>query len=638
MCKLLCIDSLDPIYTIPSITIPLIPLLVASNFSPADGETEVALDKSITVDFNRDINESTLNTATFKIRPAGVIVFLSASRSYNALLKRATLNPTANLLPNTTYYVTLTDGIESTGGLPLFNAQTWSFKTISPPAVLTKTPAAGATNVPVDQTIPVTFDKNMDWSTVSASSFYLQKSGGGTIAATITKSVDKRTASINPLVDLEEGATYVVTLTTAVKAENGLSLESTVVWSFTTAADAPQVITKVPAHGATNVPVDQTISATFNKDMDASTLTSATFYIRKSGGSPLVATVAYNASTRTATLDPAVDLEEGEAYEVRLTTAVEGENGAPLAAAVVWTFTAAGAAPTVTTKVPTNGAAGVPVTQVISATFDKDMDASTFTSATFYIQKSGGSPLVATVAYSAGTRTATLDPAADLEAGATYQVTLSTAVEGADGQTLAGAPVVWNFTTAGGTSTFSDVPASHPYYTAISDLASRGIISGYGGGIFGPGDPVRRQQFAKMVVGSLGIPPNAGTGTRFSDLGTPDASGYPHVYVQAAFDHGITYGTNAAQTLFAPYNYITRYQVISMVVRAADDLQPGLVIAAPAGYGAWRNDSTHGANAARAEYNGLLAGLDLAALSPYGNMSRGEVAQVLHNLINLLAP
>ncbi len=60
-----------------------------------------------------------------------------------------------------------------------------------------------------------------------------------------------------------------------------------------------------------------------------------------------------------------------------------------------------------------------------------------------------------------------------------------------------------------GGASFSDVRADHPYYAAITDLASRGIISGYGGdreGLFGPSDLVRRQQFAKMIVGSLGLP------------------------------------------------------------------------------------------------------------------------------------
>lgn len=46
----------------------------------------------------------------------------------------------------------------------------------------------------------------------------------------------------------------------------------------------------------------------------------------------------------------------------------------------------------------------------------------------------------------------------------------------------------------------------------------------------------------------------------------------------------------------------------------------------------------HGANAAYAEYNGLLNGIGLAGLSPYGSATRGEVAQILHNLLTKLAP
>ena len=33
---------------------------------------------------------------------------------------------------------------------------------------------------------------------------------------------------------------------------------------------------------------------------------------------------------------------------------------------------------------------------------------------------------------------------------------------------------------------FPDVPATNPYYTAITDLAGRGIITGYANGNFGP--------------------------------------------------------------------------------------------------------------------------------------------------------
>jgi hypothetical protein len=183
---------------------------------------------------------------------------------------------------------------------------------------------------------------------------------------------------------------------------------------------------------------------------------------------------------------------------------------------------------------------------------------------------------------------------------------------------------------------FSDVPTTSPYYDAIIDLASRDIISGYGGGIFGPRDAVTRQQFAKMIVRTADYEVSESDICPFTDVVKSDASTfYPDNYVAVCAAHGITTGKTA--TKFDPYSNITRYQVVSMVVRAADDLQPRALVSPPSGWkGAWAADSTHGANAARAEYNGLLDGLDLVSLNPNGNMSRGEVAQVLHNLLGKL--
>ena len=181
-------------------------------------------------------------------------------------------------------------------------------------------------------------------------------------------------------------------------------------------------------------------------------------------------------------------------------------------------------------------------------------------------------------------------------------------------------------------SSFPDVPGSHPNYAAITDLADRGIISGKTDGKFYPSDPVTRQQFAKMIVGTGGYPVSEANVCPFGDV-TVSGPGdlYPDNFVAVCAAQGITLGKT--ETTFDPTGNITRYQVISMVVRTANDLQPGLLAAPPAGFGAWSGDPTHGANAARAEYNDLLAGLDLASLNPLGNMTRGEVAQVLHNLL-----
>jgi len=54
---------------------------------------------------------------------------------------------------------------------------------------------------------------------------------------------------------------------------------------------------------------------------------------------------------------------------------------------------------------------------------------------------------------------------------------------------------------------FPDVPDNHAYARAIDELSSRGIIGGYTDGNFGLDDPVKRAQFAKMIVAPWGSLP-----------------------------------------------------------------------------------------------------------------------------------
>jgi hypothetical protein len=185
------------------------------------------------------------------------------------------------------------------------------------------------------------------------------------------------------------------------------------------------------------------------------------------------------------------------------------------------------------------------------------------------------------------------------------------------------------------TSRFSDVPDSHPYYAQIGDLAQRAIVSGFPTGVFQPESPVTRQQFAKMIVKSLGWSMAASYEQPFADVGygmDPNDPLYPDQYVAALAASGITEGTGSGQRLFEPYANITRAQVITMIARAAGLADP------PAGYAPPFDvfDPTHYEFARMAAYAGLLEGIagmgpDYSFLQPAG---RGEVSAMLYNLLN----
>jgi hypothetical protein len=183
---------------------------------------------------------------------------------------------------------------------------------------------------------------------------------------------------------------------------------------------------------------------------------------------------------------------------------------------------------------------------------------------------------------------------------------------------------------------FTDVPGSHRYATEISALASRSIVQGMVDGSFQPGNPVTRQQFAKMIVLTVGLPVTEADVSPFADIDTPTNDLYPDNYIAVAARSGLTVGTSDER--FSPEASITRAQVVSMAVRAAKATHRELLATPPAGYSpAWVDFSTdHEENARIAQYNGLLAGLPVADLDPWGNMTRGEVAQVLCNLSYLL--
>jgi hypothetical protein len=190
--------------------------------------------------------------------------------------------------------------------------------------------------------------------------------------------------------------------------------------------------------------------------------------------------------------------------------------------------------------------------------------------------------------------------------------------------------------------TFLDVPVGNPYFDAIEGMYADGSINGYdvpGGREFRPQNDVWRWQFAKMVCGALNLAVNEALVAPFPDLGAdPPGTLEPHDYVAAAANNNIIKGYGDGT--FRAYTAISRAQVITMVVRAMQNLHPGVLQAPPAGYSMSvpTFDTEHSANMRWAEFNGLTTGLVGygGSWDPWAKMNRGEVAQVLWNMMATL--
>lgn len=536
-------------------------------------------------------------------------------------------------------------------GTPKLDQAIVLFATVKPFVVATN-PPAGAVNVATSASPKVTFSESMDPNTLGGN-IYLKKNGGATVASSYSYNPASKTYTVNPAADLDSSTAYQIVAKAAVKDAAGNTMGADFVVGFTTAAPAPvapQLIQQLPAPSATGVVVGTVVTAAFDQDMDATTVNDGAYYLTEVGSPTKVpAAVTYVPGSKRAVIDPVSDLDPSTEYTVNLRGGVKGANGLSVQGTpITWNFTTAApvpVAPQVIQKLPSAGATGVAVGSSVSAVFDQDMNAATLTNASFMLKKSGSATAVpATVSYVGGTRTAVLDPTADLEPNALYNVTLTNAVLGANALAVQGAPVEWSFTTAAAAGpTFPDVPPGHAYHDAIQGMADLGIINGYTNGNFGPGDPVRRWQFAKMIVGALSLPifESDSASPPFTDLDPDDLFAIDMTeFVAVAYKNGITNGTTA--TTFGPYTYISRTQVVTMVVRAVQGISPSALATPTPGYlNTWGTgySSIHGQLARIAEYNGLLAGIDLAgvASNPYSQMPRGEVAQILWNMMDLLS-
>ena len=225
---------------------------------------------------------------------------------------------------------------------------------------------------------------------------------------------------------------------------------------------APTVSDRTPSSGATGVPTDADLSATFNTSLDASTVTTSTFTLTTAGGAAVPATVSYDEASKTVVLNPTNPLGANASYTAKLkggAAGIAGWGGA-LAADVTWSFTTgAGTPPVVLSTNPASGDGGIPIGTAVTATFDRDMTASTLTSSSFTLTPQLGTAVPATVTYTASTDTATLTPSAPLDPSRQYTATLTTAVKGADGTAMA-ATKSWTFTTADALTITTQVPAA----------------------------------------------------------------------------------------------------------------------------------------------------------------------------------
>ncbi|HET9828769.1 MAG TPA: DUF4082 domain-containing protein, partial [Nocardioidaceae bacterium] len=383
------------------------------------------------------------------------------------------------------------------------------------PSVTARTPADGATGVPVSTTVTATFSEP-----VSSAALALKDDAGGSVAGTTTYTASTQTLTFTPNAALAGGKSYTATVNGATDAA-GNTMDA-VTWTFTTAAQGsgtcPCTIWPASATPGTSSASDSSaveVGVRFRAEQNGY-ITGVRFYkgtgntgthvgsLWSTSGTRL-ASVTFTGETATgwqqATFGAPVPVAAGTTY-IASYHAPNGhyanDNGyfaaapvsrGPLTALqdgpgtangvyayggpgtfptstfsstnywvdVVFDVTAADTvAPTVVGRAPAPGAADVPTSSPVTATFSEPVDAA---SVSMVLRAPGGTVVPAAVTYDAASLTATLRPNAALATSTTYTAQVSGARDGS-GNTMQSDS--WTFSTAAPPPPPPDQGASGP--------------------------------------------------------------------------------------------------------------------------------------------------------------------------------
>lgn len=171
---------------------------------------------------------------------------------------------------------------------------------------------------------------------------------------------------------------------------------------------------------------------------------------------------------------------------------------------------------------------------------------------------------------------------------------------------------------------FSDVPLTHQYYTAITNLTSEGILNGMGDGVFQPEGPVTRAQFTKIVCYALSMGDLQYSEEERSIFKDVVPSHWAANNILTAYKRGIVNGLG--DNLFGPENGVRYEDAVIMVMRAL-------------GYSDKEANRYRGENGAYyagymslASNKKLLKGIKDAKIGEV--MTRGAIAQLVDNMLD----
>jgi hypothetical protein len=207
---------------------------------PADGSTNVPVNKTVSIIFNSKVNPDTVNAGTLVVKDSSDRIIPGDIVCSG---KEILFTPQTLFAKGTKYSVTLKKQIKDKIGTGL-KEYTFSFTTASSspdpssmPHVLSVSPADGSTDVAFDASIRVKFDAPVLGSSVNSKSFVVTDGEGTRINGDFSFSGDMNSLTFRPASPFAFMTEYNVLLENMISSNKGIRLEKSFDFSFTTEAE-----------------------------------------------------------------------------------------------------------------------------------------------------------------------------------------------------------------------------------------------------------------------------------------------------------------------------------------------------------------------------------------------------------------
>ena len=220
--------------------------VIASTY-PALGATGVPENSSPRVTFSEPVIPQTLDFV-LTLGTTTIPGAVSYSETNTAVF---VFTPTNILAANAMYTARIAggvNGVRDLAGNPMSADYTWTFTTaqdITPPNVITTTPAAGGSSVGVNAAISVTFSETVDQSSIAFS----LRAGAVPVAGSLT--YNGTTAIFTPQNILAYSTQYTATVGAGLRDLAGNAMTADYLWAFTTGTASTYTITATAgSHGS----------------------------------------------------------------------------------------------------------------------------------------------------------------------------------------------------------------------------------------------------------------------------------------------------------------------------------------------------------------------------------------------------